>query len=147
MTLEQKETVFQMRDQGLSYAEIASALKISRNTVKSFCRRSSPTLEKTALDNKQDMHENHSRCKQCGTLLITHGHRGKPRLFCCDACRRTWWKENNSDTPNRKAYYRLICMGCKQEFKSYGNKARKYCGHACYIRNRFGGGEHDQRAV
>ena len=38
----------------------------------------------------------------------------------------------------RRAITTHACAGCRATFESYGNKHRKYCTHACYIRTRFG---------
>ncbi len=84
-------------------------------------------------------------CRQCGKHLIQKPKQ-KPRRFCSDECRLEWWR-NNDNQLNKKALYTIRCEGCGHTFESYGNKARKYCGHACYIKNRFGGAAHDQRAV
>lgn len=48
---------------------------------------------------------------------------------------------SNLDKVNRKANYEFICPHCKKLFSAYGNKKRKYCSHACYIEDRFGGAE------
>lgn len=45
-----------------------------------------------------------------------------------------------SEEVNRKANYSCTCAFCGKQFTSYGNKHRKYCSHACYINDRFGGG-------
>lgn len=48
----------------------------------------------------------------------------------------------------RKAFYPMVCAECGEKFLSYGNRERKYCSHACYIKARFGkGGYHDEGAV
>lgn len=39
MTNEQKEKIIRFRRQGLGYADIGRELDISKDTVKSFCRR------------------------------------------------------------------------------------------------------------
>ena len=54
-----------------------------------------------------------------------------------EKCRLAWWNEHR-DSMNRKAVYRLTCAYCGEVFDSYGNKSRKYCSHACYIKDRFG---------
>jgi predicted transcriptional regulator len=133
MTSIQKEQVQKMRQEGQSYSQIALALGISENTIKSYCRRknlgaiknTSPKTEKNIC----------TSCKQCGRPL-KQGTKGQPKKFCSEQCRRLWWKANDSKL-DKKAYYTLSCAECGRKFESYGNKNRKFCGHACYIKNRF----------
>ena len=145
MTTDQKEQIQQMRQKGLSYLQIASALNISENTIKSYCRRNNLATMKSTKP--QAVKEIHSSCKHCEKPL-THGTKGQPRKFCSEKCRRAWWKANDSQLM-KKAYYALKCTECGKKFESYGNKNRKFCGHACYIKNRFEkeGDEYDPCSV
>lgn len=129
----QKEKIHKMREAGMSYSKIASALTISENTIKSYCRRNN-LGDKKDIKPKND-EERYTSCKYCRKAL-TQGIKGQPKKFCCDECRRLWWKANDSEY-NRKAFYTLRCVGCGKEFQSYGNKNRKFCSHACYINYRF----------
>lgn len=129
MTGDEKQKVRLMRQQGVGYAQIAASLDISLNTVKSFCRRNN-------LQSGVVMKTDTGDCRQCGKRLHQEPKR-KPRRFCSDKCRLAWWNDNR-DKLNRKAVYQLICAHCGKEFESYGNKNRKYCTHACYIKDRFG---------
>lgn len=140
MTGEQKKQIERMRKKGLKYSEIASDLGILENTIKSHCRRNGLAGKKEPK--KQILKEKNTHCKLCGEPL-KQGARGKPKKFCCEKCRRGWWKENDNKY-ERKAFYRLECQECGTKFESYGNKERKFCSHACYIKNRFERGEgHD----
>lgn len=147
---EQKQEVHKMRLEGSSYSKIASALGISENTIKSYCRRNNLN---NIMDNlvkslePQFVNKIYNTCIQCGKTL-THGKKGHPKKFCSDECRRIWWKANDSQI-DKKAWYTLNCIECSRTFKSYGNKNRKFCCHACYIQSRFKKAkeEHDKRAV
>ena len=150
MTTEQKQKLRKMRLEGSSYSKIARALGISENTIKSYCRRNNlnnlmhnlaKNLE-TELVNKI-----YTNCIHCGKTLI-HARIGHPKKFCSEECRRIWWKTNDSQL-NKKAWYTLNCIECSKTFKSYGNKNRKFCCHACYIQSRFKKAEeeYDKRAV
>lgn len=143
MTAEQKEKIQQLRRQGVGYGQVAACLGISKEAVKSFCRRNPAQgfAQDTSADNTVLADEG-IVCKQCGKLL-TQKPNQKPKRFCSDDCRLAWWRKNESEL-NKKALYLLRCAYCGKEFESYGNKARKYCGHACYIKDRFGRGAHDQ---
>lgn len=143
MTTDQKKEVQKMREEGQSYKQIALALGISKNTIKSFCRRNGFTTCKnsTFINNlSKGEKEIYAECKNCGKPL-KHGTKGQPPKFCSEECRRNWWK-NNENQLVKKAYYTIICAGCGKMFISYGNKSRKYCSHACYINGRFRKGRH-----
>jgi hypothetical protein len=121
-----------LREKGVSYGQIAAALNMSVNTVKSFCRRSKITVL-TTLGNYKYV----SYCKKCGEELVQTPKR-KKKIFCSFACRMEWWKVHPNSV-KRKAVYSFICHFCKNEFTAYGNKGRKFCSHSCYINDRFGG--------
>ena len=134
MTGEQKQRIQEMRLQGNAYSQIADVLGLSMNTVKSFCRRYS--LNACNASNDTGIKENKDNCKQCGKHL-KQPLKGKARTYCSDACRYAWWNIHRHQ-PDRKASHRLTCAHCEREYISYGNPNRKYCGHACYIADRFG---------
>lgn len=121
----QKEMIRNMRRRGMPYGDIAAALGLSSNTVKSFCRR-----ENISVTNDSDS-KNRNLCKNCGAPLKHHPG-SKKRTFCCDKCRYAWWNKNRL-----KGNYRLTCFYCGHEFYS-NNKKQKYCGRECYIHSRCG---------
>lgn len=114
--------ITKLRQAGYSYKEIADALKISINTVKSFCRRNGLT---GTSEKKKHI------CINCGAEI------DEGKKFCSSKCRQDWWN-NNLDKVDRKAYYHFTCSYCHKPFNAYGNKNRKYCSHECYIKDRFG---------
>lgn len=146
MTGEQKETIQKMREQGEGYARIADTVRVSVNTVKSFCRRNN-LLSRNASDaTMSNEATNNDICKHCGKKLIQR-EKGKPKQFCDDACRFEWWSANR-DQLKRKAMYHLTCACCGAPFDSYGNSGRKYCSHGCYIKHRYlKEARHDRSAV
>lgn len=121
MTASEKQTITSMRCARANYADIASAIGVSVNTVKTFCRRNGLT------DN--DL-VNQSFCMNCG-CAITKG-KYRPRKFCSDKCRMTWWNAHQ-DQVNRSAHYSFICAHCGESFTVYGNTHRKFCSRACYL--------------
>ena len=114
-----------MRLQGKSAGAIAAALGLSVNTVKSYLRR------------HPDMGCTHF-CPQCGKPVMQAEGR-KEKKFCSDKCRNKWWIAH-LDKVDRRVIREVTCAGCGKTFSVYGQAARKYCSHACYIRHRFGGG-------
>ena len=87
--------------------------------------------------NIREQMESGSACQCCGKPLI-QPRTGRPRKFCSDKCRRDWWAAHTDRShPRESAMYTTTCAYCGQEFRAYGNSKRKYCCHACYIRDRF----------
>ena len=132
----QKEQIRNLRREGMSYAKIAKQVDVSRDAVISFCRRNGlqeikkpiPVVNTDAAD----------VCRECGKPLIQVDGM-KRRVFCSKECRVKWWKEH-PERLNQKAVYQYTCPHCGKPFSVYGNSKRKYCSHACYISDRFGGG-------
>lgn len=120
----QKQMIYAMREDGMSFVEIASYLNIPTNTAKSIYQRERKHHNNTSAD----------LCKNCGALLVQHD-KGKPRIFCSDTCRFEWWNKNRANKP-----YRNICVSCGKEFISFGNKHKKYCSRECYKNSNQGDG-------
>ena len=138
MTNEQKNQITRLRNSGHGYKAIAGALGLSRDAVKSYCRRHNLTgnSEQPATVTLPTF------CKQCGKEVPQTVGR-KEKKFCSDKCRMTWWAGN---APNAsKSMTEQVCEGCGKAFYAYPNDGRKYCSHECYINMRFkGGGSREQ---
>ena len=132
MTDEQRQQITNLRKTGYGYKKISQVLGVPENTIKSFCRRKN--LGGIAVRGKKES----GICKYCGIAVEQHVGR-KTKKFCSDYCRMKWWN-SHLDQVQRKATYNYICPVCKKAFSVYGNANRKYCSHACYIEDRFGGG-------
>ena len=131
MTNSQKERISHMRLNGESYAGIAYALGLSRNTVKSFCLRNIRTesYEEKVIPISKGI------CAQCGKgFVLCPGHR--QRRFCSDRCRMVWWNAHR-DLLKSKTKVEHTCASCGKRFMGY-ERQRKYCSHHCYINDRYG---------
>ncbi|WP_206406241.1 helix-turn-helix domain-containing protein [Clostridium botulinum] len=125
------------RRQGYSYEKICKLINVSKSTVAAYCRRHDIRPIAHAKESRiaeQEKDEN-VFCKYCGSELI-QSKRGKPKKFCSEPCRRSWWKEHEQAL-DKKAYYLITCKNCNKLFESYGNKNRKYCCHECYVLDVF----------
>lgn len=131
MTTTQKQAVQEMRKQDMSYSAIASALGLSTNTIKSFCRRENIDTHRCSNDEKHDL------CKNCSEPL-KHLLGSKKKVFCSNKCRYTWWNRHRVYL-GYKGTHRLTCFYCGNEFLSK-NKKRKYCGRICYVHSQSGEG-------
>ena len=137
MTEEQKNMVIKRRNSGLGYGAIAKKTGLTKDAVVAFCRRNG--LVGNMAGKAQE--GTGSRCKECGAVLV-QAEGMKTRVFCSAQYQKKWWKEH-PEMLNKKAVYTHTCAGCGREFTAYGNSRRKYCSHACYIKDRFGGGGAD----
>lgn len=137
MNAEEIEKLKIYRRQGYSYEKICKLIDVSKSTVAAYCRRHDIRPIKHVKESRtaEKQIDENLFCKYCGSELIP-AKRGKPKKFCSEACRRSWWKENEHEL-NKKAYYILTCKNCNKLFESYGNKNRKYCCHECYVFDVF----------
>ena len=124
MTQEQKILILYYREQHMTYRQIGEKLGLSPDTVKTFCRRNGAQTGKTAQSAE-------CRCRNCGAPVHPLPGR-RERLFCSPACRTAYWRKHNLLGKDPR-----YCAGCGALLTG-GSASRKYCGHACYIRHRFG---------
>lgn len=111
------------------------SLGLSKDTVKSFCRRNG--LAGGTENICSGWKESDGKvCRNCGKTLQQISGK-KTRIFCSQQCREQWWKEN-PDKIKKKAVYEYTCAYCGNKSEAYGNKNRKYCSHDCYITDCFG---------
>ena len=112
-----KFEVLNLKNSGMSYAEIAHQTGVNISTVKSMIRRA--RLKKTAPD----------VCKYCGKKL-THVPGKKRKMFCNVHCRTTYHRLHQNEGTRNKAIY--VCPVCGKEFKDYASRHPKYCSLECY---------------
>lgn len=142
LTEQEKQKIKELRLKGEGYKAIATALGLSRDTVRSYCKRNKLDGDATLVQlNAEEMKNQNLLCVYC-SKPIGQLKRGRQRKFCSDECRRRWWSENQNYRNQREtAIYKFTCQYCGKVFSSYGNKKRKFCCHDCYIKSRFWGEE------
>lgn len=138
MTEEQKKKVSDLRRAGMGYTETARLAGVSRDAVRSFCRRNGLAGE-AAKDRPAEGQVQEGCCRECGKPL-QQKEGVKRRVFCCKECREKWWHSHPGEIRQR-AVYSFTCAGCGKQFDVYGDSRRKYCSHGCYINTRFKGGD------
>lgn len=133
VTQQQKEQISKLRATGASFGKIASALGMSVNTVKSYCKRN-PISSEPVTASKAVVHSD--RCPQCNAQLEqSPGHRQK--RFCSPKCRIAWWAAH-PEQMTRKKLYPIECQHCGGVFMQYGSRPRKFCSRGCYLAHRYG---------
>jgi len=137
MTAIEKEKIRYLRGEGMGYKAVASKLGLTVDAVKSYCKRSG--LNGVAAENAE------TACRQCGAVLERKPGAGQKK-FCSDQCRSAWWSAH-AYLYNHKKENTRACAFCGCVFDSFQSKGRKYCGHDCYIKSRYGGGRNDARTV
>ncbi|MDD2459245.1 MAG: RNA polymerase subunit sigma-70 [Eubacteriales bacterium] len=126
MNAQQKDSIVHLRGEGVSYSKISEMLKISENTIKSFCRRNN--LGSVSIE----AHEppiGHF-CHLCGKPL-TQTAGAKQKKFCSDKCRMSWWN-SHPEAVNHRIVQQITCKSCGKLFASNGSRVRKYCSRSCY---------------
>lgn len=138
-TEEKNEQVLLLRKSGMSNRKIAEYTGVSYEKVRYQCKKDDcdriPVDEE--LPEKIKMRE---VCAFCGKPIAKEaGRRGRKKRFCCEKCRRTYWKIHRKEQKkNPKAIYTKVCAYCGKTFEVYGNKNRKYCCHEHYVADYFG---------
>ena len=119
MTHEEKVRVRELRQLNMSYSNIARETGLSINTIKSFCSRNGMVISQ----------KNECKCLSCGKTLRKSKY--KPRKFCSDSCRNTWWNKRRYLRRNDKIE-EYTCVVCGRKFYDYKSEGRKYCSQECY---------------
>lgn len=122
-----------LRYQGYGYKQVASEVGLSRGSVRGYCIRNGlhGFGASLAQEYKQVMQKDFLfvLCLNCGAE-IEQNQSGRKRKYCSSDCKREWEKVH------RKTYI-FTCEYCGKDFKALGTKARKYCDHNCYTKDRF----------
>lgn len=135
MTPVQEEKIHKLKLQGLGCKAIAREMDMTVNAIKSYCKRH--RISGSAEVVKVDIEEKSSLCLYCKNPILPN-KRGRTKKFCSDACRYTWWNENQDKrSKSSTAIYHYSCQHCGRSFISYGDKQRKYCSLNCYFKARF----------
>ena len=83
----QKEQIKNLRGEGLSYAEIARQVNVSRDAVISFCRRNGLHDIKKPISVVEN--DTADVCRECRKPLVQVDGM-KRRVFCSNECRTKW---------------------------------------------------------
>ena len=143
MTDDQREAIYQLRMEGQGYKAIARRLRLTRDSVRSYCRRTGLHGHWEVIPlNQREQLKRQNICRNCEGEVL-QPDTGRRRSFCSTECRRQWWRENNDQRrPGRHKVYQHQCQSCGKVFTAYADRKRKYCSHPCYIQSRFGRDEH-----
>ena len=129
MTNEQKEKIIELRKLGIGYRSIATAMNMSRDKVRNFCKAQG--LDGYGKNNEKADGEKTIRelCKNCGKRINKRPIKGRPKTYCTIECKKEWEVKHPILYPHE-------CYYCGKKFESKAKNADFYC-HKCYIRDRF----------
>lgn len=128
MTEEIKKKILELKKQGYSIAEIATAVGESANTIKTYCYRHKNKIEQTPAFSSD-------YCKNCG-IILTQTPKKKLKKFCSTRCREVWWNKNRKYFNSNMSV--TNCAYCGKSFEKFKNSTQRFCCHQCYIFSRFG---------
>ena len=126
MTNQEKIRILKLRDIGLSYKEISVELNIPQSTISTFCIKNKSTL---------------GCCALCKNAFINN-IRGRRRKYCCDECRRKWWKSHN-EYGHPRINLESTCKCCGKTFISHRSRGASFCSRTCYLKFYEDGGADD----
>ena len=138
-TEEKNEQVLLLRKSGMSNRKIAEYTGVSYEKVRYQCKKDD--CDSIPVDEElPEKIKTREACAFCGKPIAKEAdRRGRKKRFCCEKCRRTYWKlHRNEQKKNPKAIYTKVCAYCGKTFEVYGNKNRKYCCHEHYVADYFG---------
>jgi len=127
----QNEQARRLRKRGIGYKRIAAITDLDREAVRYVCR----DIEAGEDDGVADKMESGKACLFCGEPLPTTSGPGRHRRFCCEECRRFYWKLHRSQG-KRKDIHIQACAFCGKTFEVYGKTRHKYCCHEHYLLHR-----------
>lgn len=138
-TEEKNEQVLLLRKSGMSNRKIAEYTGVSYEKVRYQCKKDD--CDSIPVDEElPEKIKTREACAFCGKPIAKEAdRRGRKKRFCCEKCRRTYWKIHRKEQKkNPKAIYTKVCAYCGKTFEVYGNKNRKYCCHEHYVADYFG---------
>ena len=118
MTSNEKKQADMLRDQRLTYVQIAEKMGLGVSTVKMYFQRKTPS-------------DHIGICPQCKKPLGKDAPSKK--RFCSDKCRVKWWIEHPEQLSNQQQHLHR-CPVCGKGFYSF--KPAKFCSPSCYHRSR-----------
>lgn len=129
MNAEQKIQIQQLRENGVGIKKIADTLKLTRDSVKSYCNRHH-IAPKEKSDSDNDF------CLYCFKKLV-HTPKHKKKKFCGIECKQKWWSQHRELIKHKKTVI-CHCKYCGSEFQRLPSSNQKFCNQKCYFAYRYG---------
>lgn len=138
---EELEQAVLLRTNGMSYRKISDYTDLNTEAVRYRCK-DLPCDDAPVLEGVLTKIERREACAFCGKPITQDEHHpGRRKRFCCEACRRKYWKLHRDEQKKKpSAIYVKVCPYCGKTFEVYGNRNRKYCCHEHYVLDYFGKG-------
>ncbi len=118
MNERQKELILVLRDQGLTYREIAERTHVTPENARNICVRYPQNASDEATVSE-------GTCIRCGKP-IAQIPGTKSKKFCSDYCRRNFYNKKLVHKPHIR-----VCERCGNEFVAYGGYKKRFCCREC----------------
>ena len=133
MTREKQDAIITLRKSGMAFDAIARVIYVSEEDVAEFCLRYRARI--TRQQNPILFLEPGS-CKECGLPIVYDKKRTRPKIFCCEKCKTTWWSRNRR-LPIRAGNIEKPCERCGKLFWSAKSAKQKYCSRECFLLRNY----------
>lgn len=137
----QKMQIKELLKQAMSHHKIADILRLSYTDVSRYVKELMNDNWAPRDDmNVREITTEEFICEWCGKIGWKNDI-GRMQRFCCDRCRRVYWRYHRSTDR-----YTKVCGYCGEQFYTNSAKA-KFCSHNCYMKNRFWTKEDAEKTV
>lgn len=139
MTDAQAKQINEMRMRGMGYKAIGMAIGLSRDIVRNYCKRHNLAGYATVVSkNMKLMVDGKEVCHFCGNP-ITQPKTGRPRRFCCEKCRREWWKAHPEAVQKERCHKGMRSPHPHRSKRTHTADFTKPCKHHGGTRESFSG--------
>ena len=120
MTIEEKNKIIKMRDDGVGVREMARELSVQPGTIVAFLKLNTKTIR-------------FDPCPVCGKEVPVKHIRGRQAIYCSIKCRNIDYKENH-----KRRHQRCVCEYCGKEYLQYTFVKSRFCSRSCAMKYRNG---------
>ena len=114
-TIQEKLTIYHLREKGTSLSIIAKTLNVNKSAVSMFLLRN-PVNDLTI------------KCLNCGKEFLPL--KGRIKHFCCKECSKAYWNKYT----RKQSWFKKVCVceECGKKFMVSKYKKGRFCSRECF---------------